>query len=51
MRFENVLEKQKAQIGSESKFELISPEKQKEILKPFEDMSGQLESFHSIHKE
>ena len=43
-----MLEGLKAQISSEPKFGRISSEQQKEILKPFEDMSGQLESFHSI---
>ena len=44
----NVLEQLKAQIGSDPKFELISPEKQKEILKPFDDLSDKLENFHSL---
>jgi hypothetical protein len=44
----NGLEQLKAQIGSDPKFELISPEQQKEILKPFDNLSGQLGNLHSI---
>ena len=44
----SVLEKQKAQISLESKFALISPEQQKEILKPFDDLSEKLQNFHSL---
>ena len=47
-KVENVLKILKAQIGSEPKFELISPEQQKEILKPFDDLSNQLENLHSL---
>jgi hypothetical protein len=45
---ENVLKKLKAQIGSDPKFALISPEQQKEILKPFDDLSEKLQNFHSL---
>ena len=44
----NVLEQLKAQIGSDPKFGLISPEQQNEILKPFDNLSGQLGNLHSI---
>ncbi|MBT5086229.1 MAG: hypothetical protein HOM71_01855, partial [Deltaproteobacteria bacterium] len=42
------LDELKAQIRYDYKFGKISPEQQNEILKPFDELAGQLKNFHSI---